>query len=124
MGKFVIRTSKNGVRFHLNTDAGQTIAVSEMYKSDMTCRRGIQSVCRNAGGASLEDQTIEGHLIQINPKFEVYQDKAGQFRFRLKARNGQIIAASNGYDTREACMAGVESVRRNVRGAAIEEDNS
>jgi len=46
-------------------------------------------------------------------KFEVYKDKAGEFRFRLKAANGQNILASEGYKAKASCMNGIESVRKN-----------
>ena len=46
-------------------------------------------------------------------KFEVYKDKAGEFRFRLKAANGQNILSSEGYKTKTSCMNGVESVKKN-----------
>ena len=46
-------------------------------------------------------------------KFELYKDKAGEFRFRLKAGNGQIILASEGYKARSSAMNGIESVRKN-----------
>ena len=47
-------------------------------------------------------------------KFEVYKDKAGEFRFRLNASNGQTILASEGYKTKASCMNGVESVKNNA----------
>lgn len=46
-------------------------------------------------------------------KFEVYKDKAGEFRFRLKAGNGQNILGSEGYKVRASCMNGIESVKKN-----------
>lgn len=46
-------------------------------------------------------------------KFEVYTDKGGEFRFRLKAGNGQTILSSEGYKTKASCMNGIESVRKN-----------
>ncbi|MCV2868316.1 YegP family protein [Defluviimonas sp. WL0002] len=46
-------------------------------------------------------------------KFELYQDKAGEFRFRLKAGNGQVILASEGYKSKASAMNGIDSVRRN-----------
>ncbi len=46
-------------------------------------------------------------------KFEVYKDKAGEFRFRLKAANGQNILSSEGYSSKTSCMNGVESVKKN-----------
>jgi uncharacterized protein YegP (UPF0339 family) len=47
-------------------------------------------------------------------KFEVYKDKAGEFRFRLKAGNGEIILASEGYKQKASCMNGIASVRKNA----------
>lgn len=46
-------------------------------------------------------------------KFEVYKDKAGEFRFRLKAGNGENILASEGYKAKKSCLAGIESVKKN-----------
>jgi uncharacterized protein YegP (UPF0339 family) len=47
-------------------------------------------------------------------KFEVYKDKRGEFRFRLKASNGQNILASEGYTSKSSCMNGIESVKKNA----------
>lgn len=47
-------------------------------------------------------------------KFELYTDKAGEFRFRLKAGNGEIILASEGYKQKASAMNGIESVRKNA----------
>ena len=47
-------------------------------------------------------------------KFEIFKDKAGEFRFRLKAGNGQIILASEGYKDRSGCNNGIESVKKNA----------
>jgi hypothetical protein len=47
-------------------------------------------------------------------KFEVYTDKAGEFRFRLKASNGQTILASEGYKAKSGCNNGIESVKKNA----------
>jgi hypothetical protein len=54
-------------------------------------------------------------------KFEVYTDKAGKFRFRLKASNGEIIAVGESYSSRAACMNGIESVKKNAATATIVE---
>ena len=51
-------------------------------------------------------------------KFEIYTDKGGEFRFRLKAGNGQTILASEGYKTKASCMNGVESVMKNAASDA------
>ena len=55
------------------------------------------------------------------PKFEVYLDRIGEYRFRLRARNGQIIAVSQGYKSKEGCMKGIESVKTNAPIARIVE---
>ncbi|BBC79940.1 hypothetical protein HK27_01025 [Acetobacter orientalis] len=47
-------------------------------------------------------------------KFEVFKDKAGEFRFRLKAANGEIILASEGYKQKASAEHGIESVRHNA----------
>jgi len=54
-------------------------------------------------------------------KFEVYQDKAGKYRFRLKASNGQVVATGEAYETKSAAKKGCESVVRAATGAPIEE---
>lgn len=119
MGKFVVKTSESGVRFNLKAGNGETIAVSEVYSGDDACNKGIESVRKNAPIAKLEDQTVEDFAVEVNPKFEVYVDKGGQFRFRLKARNGQIIAASEAYKTKASCLNGVDSVRKNAPEAEV-----
>jgi len=47
-------------------------------------------------------------------KFEVYEDKAGEFRFRLKAGNGEIVLTSEGYKSKSSAMNGIESVKTNA----------
>ena len=119
MGKFVISEVKTGFKFNLKAGNGETIAVSEVYSGEATCKKGIESVKTNAVAAKVEDQTVEGYVTVSNPKFEVYTDKAGEFRFRLKARNGEIIAASEGYKAKASCLNGIESVRKNAPDAEV-----
>jgi len=52
-------------------------------------------------------------------KFEVYKDKKGEYRFRLKAGNGEIIATGEAYSSKDACLKGIDSVRRNAPDADI-----
>ena len=54
-------------------------------------------------------------------KFEVYQDKAGKYRFRLKSSNGQVIATGESYESKAACLKGVASVQKNAPDAAVVE---
>lgn len=118
MGKFVIKTGKTGVRFNLLSGNGQVIGTSEIYKADASCLNGIDSVRRCSAGG-IEDLTVEDAEKVKHPKFEVYQDKAGEYRFRLKARNGEIILASEGYKEKKSCLNGIESVRKNAVDAEI-----
>ena len=54
-------------------------------------------------------------------KFEYYKDKAGKYRFRLKAGNGEIIAISEAYESKASCLNGIESVRKNAKDAELVE---
>ena len=119
MGKFVIKTTASGVKFDLKATNGEVIATSEVYASEASCKKGVASVIKNAPVAAVEDQTVEGFAKEKHPKFEVYADKAGEFRFRLKATNGQVIAVSEGYKAMKSCMNGIESVKKNAQDAAI-----
>lgn len=120
MGKFVINTTASGFTFHLKSSNGETIATSQVYKSEDNCINGVESVRRNSSEAKSEDQTVEGFRTVTNPKFEIYADKAGEFRFRLTARNGEVIASSEGYKSKASCLKGVESVRKNAPDAKVE----
>lgn len=121
MGKFAVKTVKSGIKFDLKAGNGEVIATSEVYSSKASCLNGVESVRKNAPIAAVEDQTAEGFEQQKNPKFEMYTDKAGEFRFRLKARNGEIIATSESYKAKASCENGIESVRKNAPDAAVEE---
>lgn len=122
MGKFVIKKTNTGVKFDLKATNGQVIATSEVYSSDAACKNGIESVKKNAPVAGIEDQTVEGAAAVKNPKFEVYADKAGEYRFRLTATNGQVIAVSEGYKAMASCLNGIESVKNNAPDADIAEE--
>ena len=119
MGKFVVRTVNTGIKFDLKATNGQVIATSEVYTSEAACIKGTESVAKCAATANFADLTA-GEQEVAHPKFEMYQDKAGQFRFRLKARNGEIIATSEAYTTKAACENGIDSVRNNAPEAPIE----
>ena len=120
MGKFVCKQTSTGYVFNLKATNGQIIATSQVYKAEPFCRKGIESVRRNAPIAALEDQTVADFEVQKHPKFEVYMDKSGGYRFRLRATNGQIVAVSESYGTLNNCLNGVESVRKNAPDAPVE----
>ena len=120
MGKFVVKATKTGFVFNLKAGNGEVIATSEVYTTEAACMKGVESVRKNAAEAKLEDQTVAEVAAVTNPKFELYTDKTGEFRFRLKARNGEIIAVSEGYKAKASCLNGIDSVRRNAPDAAVE----
>jgi len=122
MGKFVIRNVASGIKFDLKATNGQVIATSEVYTTEAACRNGIESVMKNAPIANVEDQTVENFEAVTHPKFEMYEDKGGEFRFRLKARNGEIIATSEGYKTKASCENGIDSVKKNAPEAEVVEE--
>ena len=120
MGKFVVKATKTGFVFNLKAGNGEVITTSEVYTTEAACMKGVESVRKNAAEAKFEDQTVAEVAAVTNPKFEMYTDKAGEFRFRLKARNGEVIAASEGYKAKASCLNGIDSVRRNAPDAAVE----
>lgn len=119
MGKFVIRKVATGVKFDLKARNGETIATSEVYASEAACKNGVESVRKNAEAAKLEDQTEEGFETRTNPKFELYADKRGEYRFRLKARNGENIGRSEGYKSKSSAENGIASVGKNAPDADV-----
>jgi uncharacterized protein YegP (UPF0339 family) len=121
MSKFVIREVKSGLKFDLKAGNGQVILTSEVYTSMNACKKGIASVAKNAPLAKIENQTEQDCTVLTNPKFEMYRDKSGAYRFRLKARNGEIIAVSDRYTSRAGCLNGIESVQKNALEAEIAE---
>ena len=118
MGKFEVKTVKTGIKFNLKAGNGEVIATSEIYTTEAACRKGIDSVKRCCVGP-VEDQTVENFQVLKHPKFEVYTDKAGEYRFRLKAKNGQIVAVGEGYKAKTSCLNGIESVKKNAPDAPI-----
>ncbi len=119
MGKFVVKETATGFKFDLKAGNGEVIATSEVYSSKNSCLNGIESTRKNAPAAAIEDQTAEGYETAKNPKFEVYVDKAGEYRFRLKASNGQIIAVGEGYKAKAGCMNGIASIKKNAPDSPV-----
>ena len=120
MGKFVISAAKSGgFKFNLKATNGQVVASSQVYKSLASCKNGIASVQKNVAVAATEDQTVEGFKAEKNPKYEIYQDKKKEYRFRLKDANGQIIATGEGYKELKSCKNGITSIKKNAPAAKI-----
>lgn len=114
MGRYVVLRGKSGFRFNLLAINGQIVGSSEVYTAKISCLTGIESVRRVAAAASLVELSPKGAPAVPCPRFELYTDRAGQFRFRLRARNGKIILVSEGYARKDGCLKGIESVRKNA----------
>ena len=123
MGKFVISKTKNEeYTFCLKATNGQIILeAGESFKTLATCKNSIESVKKNAL-SHVEDQTVEGFETLTHPKYELYLDKAGEYRFRLKARNGEPIGKSEGYKAKDSALNGIASVGKNAPDAEVIEE--
>ncbi len=113
MGKYVIRKSKVGFYFNVEAANGQVIATAQAYKSKPSCKSAIEAL-KKLVNAPIEDLTIKDAPRHSNPKWQVYQDRKNEFRFRLVASNGNNLIWGEGYSTMQACKAGVLSVQANV----------
>lgn len=118
MGKFVVKKTGTGYKFDLKAGNGEVIATSEVYSSEAACLNGIESVRNNCVG-EIEDQTVAEVVAVKHPKFELYEDKAGEYRFRLKAKNGEVIATGEGYKAKAGALNGIESIKKNAPEAEV-----
>ncbi len=110
MGTFVIKTRSNGeFQFNLKADNGKVILTSEGYTTKANCESGIESVRRNAPEDARYDR-----LVATN----------GKPYFNLKATNGQVIGTSEMYESTENRDNGIESVKDNAPGAAIDDQTT
>lgn len=119
-GKFDIKRAKDG-RYFFNLYASNyaVIAYSQIYSSSSAAMNGIKSIIANAGKTPIEDTTLKAPKSYPCPKWEIYIDKAGEYRFRLYATNGLCIChSSHGYSTKAGCKGGIESIGRFASDAA------
>jgi len=106
----VYRDLDGKYRFRLRAANNKIVAVSEAYQTKAGCMNGVKSVQKNCE-SHVQDNTIESEKL-ANPKYEVFTDAASKFRFHLKASNGEIIAASEGYETKEGVLHGIDAVQK------------
>ena len=121
-GKFEINKSKDGKKFFFNLYASNKIgiATSQMYSSSQAALNGVKSVIANAPTAPIEDQSLKKYDTLPYPKWEIYVDNGGKYRFRLNASNGSCVCHSQGYTTKTACKNGIDSIIRSSKNAEIE----
>ena len=122
-GFFDIKRSKDDrYVFNLYAKNKVIIATSQIYSSPQSAINGANSVIANAEKANVEDQTQKDFATMPFPKWEIYKDKGGQYRFRLRASNGSCICHSQGYTKKASCKNGIESIIRTVKDAKIDKN--
>ena len=126
MGNFVIKKTPSGAfNFSLYAVNKEKIAVSsQVYTTKGAWKKGMESIAKHAikciNEDRIEDQTLKTPVQKTCPKFEVYFDKAGLYRYRLIASNGESIAMSEeGYKSKSGVMNGIKSVSVNAVEAEI-----
>lgn len=119
MGKYVIAKTKVGFKFNLEASNGQVICTSQSYTTKVGCKKAIASLQRIAK-SPIEDQTVKGYVEEKKPKYEVYQDRKKEYRFRLIASNGNNIVWGEGYTTLQACKSGIMSIQNNVASDIVD----
>ena len=126
MGRFVIKKTPTGAfNFSLYAANKEKIAVaSQVYSTKAACKKGMESIGKHAAKCiaedRVEDQTLKNPTAKTCPKFEIYFDKAGLYRYRLIASNGESIAMSEeGYKSKNGVLNGIKSVSINAVNAEI-----
>ena len=118
-GYMIVKPTKDG-RFVYVVVAGNKEVIAkgaQAYASAATCRSAVESVAKIAKSVPIEDQTLVKFEEQKFPKFELYMDKGGKYRFRLFASNGQqLLACTQGYTQKSSCKNGIQSVIANCEG--------
>ena len=124
----IISDSAGKLRFHLKAANGEIIAVSQSYEAKESAITGIASIKKNARIAKIADlTTAEGAMpkttyaagIIQDPVFEIQSNAPDKWRFHLKAANGEIIAVSQSYGTKESAENGIASVKQNAPKAKV-----
>ncbi len=121
LARFEIKKSKdNRFVFNLYAPNRVIVATSQIYSSSPSAVNGIKSIAVNAPKASIEDTTLKSFSPVGFPKWEIYVDKGGKYRFRLYAPNGSCIVHSQGYTSKASCKNGIASIIKNAPDAIID----
>ena len=120
-GRFEIKKSKDGrYVFNLYAPNHIIVATSQVYSTSSAAANGIQSIMANAEKVPIEDNTLKNPTKQGFPKWEMYIDKGGEYRFRLFASNGNCVVHSQGYKQKSSCKNGIDSIIRCSKNAEID----
>ena len=105
----VYRDVASKFRFRLRATNNRIVVVSQAYEQHEGALNGVKSIQNNCT-VGIEDLTVDGPRMNY-PKYQVFLDKASEYRFRLTASNGQIIGASEGYETKDSCLNGIKAMQ-------------
>ena len=115
----VYKDASGKYRFRLRDSDEKIVAVGEAYEQHSSCLNGIKSIQKNCN-SEIEDLTVEDGLKLSNPKYQILKDSSAEFRFHLKASNGEIIAESGSCSTKEDCLRTIDVIK-NSCNAEIED---
>ena len=121
-GKFVIKkTDKGNFVFKLYSSNYRVVAIgAQAYTTLGAAKIGVQSIINNAEKAPVENQTLKNYETLKFPKWEIFLDKKGEYRLRLYATNGNLIATTNdGYVDVSGAKNGIAAVARASKGCSI-----
>lgn len=105
-GVYKIVKTATGYKYILIAPNGRILIASEAYSKIDSCLTGIESFRRHSH-SDFEDQTDQSAASIKNPKYEVYMDSMRHYRFRLRAKNGEILALSEPYENKEMCLQAI-----------------
>ncbi|MCB0570116.1 MAG: YegP family protein [Phaeodactylibacter sp.] len=118
---FEVREASNGQPyFVLKAGNGAVLGVSETYSSKANVEKGIASVMNNAPKSEIEDLTA-ADAPKRKAEFELFNGKAGDIYFRMRAKNGQVLFVSEGYSSKQAAQNGIETIMELAKEAEIQD---
>ena len=118
-GKFIItRTHSQEYTFELIAANGESIAKGNTFPNIESCENIIDSIRRNSK-SPVEDRTTDRWKAVTYPKYEIYKNLSGDFYFRLKSASCDIIAYSESYTSKSACIKGIRSIGKNADSEII-----
>jgi len=119
MGRYeIVKGRDDQFRFCLRAGNGEIVTASVSFQTEEICRAALE-VSRRISASEIEDQTSPKCVTLDCPKYEIYSDKAGEFRFRLKDKKGNTLCISEGYRSKRSCQNGIASVAKNAPDAPV-----
>ena len=117
VGSFVMRRVKDGFVFQLYAPNRLILSTSPVYITEEACKKGILTVIEQGKNAGEADLTDPGKPLPKTPRYEILRDAAGSYRFRLRAKRGDVILTSSAYSDPTLAALGIGIVRENVEDA-------